>query len=99
MLHLNGRCLGPQKKNLLAARPGLIAPKIFIVPVEPATPASDIAIEHVSWAIEHGQSFFDIGRSVGSPWATYTLTQAVSEVANAWRLLGIAHPHRGEGRP
>jgi hypothetical protein len=52
-----------------------------------ATQASDIALEHVCWALSVGQTPLEIGRSVDSEYSTPTVTEAVKAVARAWRML------------
>jgi hypothetical protein len=52
-----------------------------------ATEASDVALEHVAWALSDGQTPREIGRSVDSEYSTPTVTEAVKAVAAAWRQL------------
>jgi hypothetical protein len=58
-----------------------------------ATEASDVALEHVCWALGYGMTPREIGRSVDCEYSTPTVTEAVKAVAAAWREL-----QRG-GRP
>lgn len=59
--------------------------------------ADEIAVEHLLWASEHGQSVADVLASVGVDWPRQIRTEAhdaLRALASRWRQISTNAPHR-----